>query len=298
MNESGILKAWQYYDGTEKGYIDHAKAKNIIRNCHEWGYYIKHPDMPHLFSSPDGFMTSDSFNLLTQEPIGKLGLVEAKTLSYHGAKIWEAKIPVYYIFQVHHYFLNTTLDYAEIAVLKDGNKFDCYPIERRQVICDEIEENLHDFWYNHVLPAREIKQERDLAYAKGNRTVIEQCESGIAKLEPEVDSTDAYERYMSAKFINKEQSFKGTIPDLARAKRYQLYTKLMTLCDKERQLYRNHLVKTFVDNGTESIDFEENGTVTYRLKTGQKEKTFSCNLKIDVPKEQLEQLLALVDKYY
>lgn len=99
-----------------------------------------HKDYPFLSANVD------------RRIVGENAILECKTASMFLADRWEDdNIPEQYIFQVQHYLNVLDKDYAYIAVLVGGQKFQWKRIERDQELIDIIQENLIYFWETNVL---------------------------------------------------------------------------------------------------------------------------------------------------
>lgn len=61
------------------------------------------------------------------------------------------EVPDTYLIQVQHYMSVTGLPVFDLAVLIDGRDFRIFTIERNEEIIAEIEQQLTDFWFNHVI---------------------------------------------------------------------------------------------------------------------------------------------------
>ena len=86
-----------------------------------------------------------------RQVVGENAILECKTASMYLADKWtEENIPEQYIFQVQHYLNVLDKDYAYIAVLVGGQKFQWKRIERDQELIDLIQERLIAFWNVNV----------------------------------------------------------------------------------------------------------------------------------------------------
>lgn len=96
------------------------------------------------------FMLANVDRLLYDKELG-WGVLECKTTSEYGKFDWiEGEIPDYYYLQVQHYLAVTDLNYAYIAVLIGGNKYEYRYIERDQEIIDYLVQLETKFWLNNI----------------------------------------------------------------------------------------------------------------------------------------------------
>ena len=86
-----------------------------------------------------------------RQVVGENAILECKTASMFLSDKWEGEnIPDQYIFQVQHYLNVLDKEYAYIAVLVGGQKFQWKRIERDQELIDIIQERLIAFWEVNV----------------------------------------------------------------------------------------------------------------------------------------------------
>ena len=75
------------------------------------------------------------------------------------------EVPDTYLIQVQHYMAVTGLPVFDLAVLIDGRDFRIFTLHRNDELIAEIEDQLTDFWFNHIIadvaPAGEPIQEQE-----------------------------------------------------------------------------------------------------------------------------------------
>jgi putative phage-type endonuclease len=92
------------------------------------------------------FMLANIDRMIHDKDRGK-GILECKTAGEYKKGEWEdGLIPEEYALQVHHYLAVTGLQFARIAVLIGGNKFEVRDIERDDEIVDYLYKIESDFW--------------------------------------------------------------------------------------------------------------------------------------------------------
>jgi putative phage-type endonuclease len=92
------------------------------------------------------FMLANVDRMIHDVDRGK-GILECKTAGEYKKGEWEEdNIPEEYALQVHHYLAVTGLQFARIAVLIGGNKFEIRDIERDEEIVDYLTKIESDFW--------------------------------------------------------------------------------------------------------------------------------------------------------
>jgi len=226
-------------------------------------------------------------NLLTGEKLKTEAVLEIKTLSYWSAQMWQDGIPISYLIQIHVYMIILETDYAEIAILKDGNEFIVEKYNRDESLCQKITDISKDFWYKLVVPAKEAFAKRQEAEKAGNIGELEKYDAIIQKLEPEPDHSEAYTSFMNEKFLRERDSIEGTMEYFDLAKRDKVLNGIKGIIDDERTGIKNIFVKGLTLAGAEMIDFGRLGSVDWSERKGTKNRTFNNRIKEKPTEEQL-----------
>jgi len=298
-HENKIAEIWQYWNGTEEGYIENRKAGNIIRKCRSVNGYAVNPDYPWLFASLDRLINKEGgINFLTGKPLEEEGILECKTLSYWGASVWEDGIPPYYLTQIQQYMLIFDVQYAEIAILTDGNKFHVEYIKRDDGLCQQIIDITKSWWYDRVVPAKKAREQRDMSQAKGNTSEYEKQETIVQQLEPEPDDTDAYRQFQSDKFLKEREEVEGDFEVFDLCKQDEILKKMEGRVKKERSLVKNKLIKWIVEKSAELASFDKLGKFTYTLKKGAKNRSLLVSIKEKPDEDRIEQEFKKLDLEY
>jgi putative phage-type endonuclease len=104
---------------------------------------LRHPEHPWMMAHLDA---------RTRRP---RRVVEAKTTHAWADDDWgepgSDQVPADYAIQVHHYLAVTGYPAADIAVLRGGQRFGIYTIERNEQIVTDLIEGERAFWYGNVL---------------------------------------------------------------------------------------------------------------------------------------------------
>ncbi len=295
--EDKIAEIWAYYDGTPDGWIENFKNNKIIRQCRSVNGIVVNPEYPWLFASLDRVMNKKGgINMLTGEALKTEAVLEIKTLSYWSSQMWEDSIPISYLLQVHQYMIILESDYAEIAILKDGNEFMVEKINRDEELCKRIIDISKSFWYNLVVPGQKAAEMKRQAVAEANISEIEKWETEIQKFEPEPDNTEAYTAFMSERFLKERQTVEGTIELYDLCKRDKVLNGVKGLIDDERTGIKNILIKALVDSGAEQIDFGKVGTCDWAERKGAKNRTFNNRIKEKPTDDQLKKEFLKIDQ--
>jgi putative phage-type endonuclease len=295
-HEDSIADKWRYWDGTQDGYIQNFKDKKIIRECRNVNGYIVNPKYPWLFASLDRVMNvKGGRNLITGEPLKTEGVLECKTMNQWVAQKWEDGMPVYYLMQIHQYMAIIESDYAEIAVLENGNKLRIEKIQRDDGLCEKIINITKGFWYNRVLPAKEAFIKRQEAEKTGNMHEIEKQDAIIQQLEPDPDKTKSYQEFMSKRYLQERESIEGTMEYFDLCKKDKVLLGVKNLIDDERTGIANILIKELTLSGAESIDFGKLGSYSWSERKGSKNRVPSNKIKEKPSEEQLSKEFKKID---
>lgn len=295
-HEDNIARAWSYYDGTKDGYIENAVNNKIVRKCRKVNGYVVNPDYPWLFSSVDRLMNKDGgFNMITGQPLEDEGVLEIKTAGHWAYTKWEDGIPPMYIIQVHVYMIIFELNYAEIAMLVEGNKLKVESIERDEKLADQIINLSKQFWYDRVVPAKEAFQAKEEAMMENDYQTVEDNESIIQHCEPEPDGSEHYAQFMEDKFVEERDSIDGNFKLLKLAKEDRFLMSFKSYIDKKRIELKNQFIKVLTDHSASNIDFGRSGNVSWSERKGSKSRTFSNKLKVKPDEEYLEDQYSLLN---
>lgn len=246
--EDYVAKCWQYYDGTDEGWVQNTLNDNKIKTYKRLRAIVINPKYPVLFANVDG--------IITKHPQygRKRGILEIKTISGYSADSYEAGIPPSYLIQVQHYMLVMELNYAEICYLKDGRQLGCVTFERDR----ELQERI-------LLAAVEF-QSRVRAAREAINTTDENEAMQIASMyEPDADNSDAFNQFVSEKHKARENEITIQGTDEHEQWAYS-YTKLnadIKALESEKQLFQNRLKQVMEKEGATTMELP-NGKITWR----------------------------------
>jgi putative phage-type endonuclease len=252
--EDKIAELWQYWDGSEESMIENRRADRIIRRCQRVRAYVRNPKYPWLFVSLDR-----KINKHAGKPEGAL---EIKTIMGYEAKKWEAEIPPYHVVQVQTQLLVCEFAYGELAILKDGRRFDVVPLEARKKIFNAIIEKTYDFW-QRVEKARGIVNQQFEARRNFNQRAVNELAAQLVELEPPPDNSEAYADFLKKQFnVIKEGAIQGTLTDLEEAKKHAKFSQQIKQLNDKRRLHENRLKSAMRDG--EKLDFGASGYVSWK----------------------------------
>jgi putative phage-type endonuclease len=250
QQEDFIATLWQYWDGSEESMILNYYAGKIIRQCKEEKGYIRNSDYPQLFVSLDRII------MYARE------VLECKTISGYESNKWVSGIPPSHLVQVQGQLMVTTGDAGEIAILKDGRRFEVFRFERNDAVCATIHDRTADFW-KRVLRGREIAGLILDANQKFNLRIVEELTEELHSLEPPPDGSDAYQEYLKDRFkIDNGLELIGSGEMFESAVKHRDYGDRIKELQEYQRKEQNYLCREMGDKNT--ITFGDNGTVTWK----------------------------------
>lgn len=247
--EDYVAKCWQYYDGTDEGWVDNTLKENKIKSYKKVRAIIENRKFPILFANIDG--------KITKHPIHgrKAGVLEVKTISGYSADSYEAGIPPSYLVQLQHYLLVTEWSYGEIVYLKDGRDLGCVTFEANRGIQDSILVAAEEFHNRVVLAKRELSKSTD---------VNEQLQIA-SYFEPDADNSQAFNDFVSEKHKAREEevTIQGTDECGQWALSYKKLNADIKDLESEKQLFQNRLKQIMEKEGATTMMLP-NGKITWR----------------------------------
>lgn len=246
--EDYVAKCWQYYDGTDEGWVENTLKDNKIKRFKKLRSIVINPKYPVLFANVDGIITKHP-NYGT-----KRGILEIKTISGYSADSYEAGIPPNYLIQVQHYMLVMELNYSEICYLKDGRQLGCVTFERDKELQDRI---LHE--------AIEFQQRVITAKQETEGLNPDQAMQVASQYEPDADNSQAFNAFISEKHKAREEeiSIQGSDEHEQWAYDYTRLNATIKNLEGEKQLFQNRLKQVMEKEGATTMILP-NGKITWR----------------------------------
>lgn len=246
--EDYVAGCWQYYDGTEDGWVANTLADNKIKKYKKDKAIIINPKYPNIFANIDG--------VITKHPqYSTKGVLEVKTMSGYSADTYEGGIPPSYLIQLQHYLLVTGYKWGEIVYLKDGRDLGCVTFDADKQIQDSIISAADEFNRRVVLAKAAIGDEQD-------PNIKMQIAS---EFEPEADNSMAFNDFISEKHKARENevAIDGTDEHEQWAVEYKALNDNIKSIESEKQLYQNKLKQVMEANGATIMNLP-NGKITWR----------------------------------
>ena len=290
-HEENIAQKWQYFDGN--GYMENFMTGRKLRSCSKVNGFVTNDNFPYMFASPDRVMDkADRFSLITGESLSNIGVLEVKTAMKYAAEKWEAKVPPKYVAQVHQYMMILETDYAEVCMLIDGRYLKVFPIERSQVICDEIQMRVIRFWEDHIIPAQALMEQYNDHLLNGKVADANAVKAEILSYEPDPEEGEAYRNLMADIYAKEWEVVQGKPEFYDMGVRYKWYGELIKGITAKQSLVKNQIIHEFVTAGSEKMDYGEDGYMRYFVKKGNDKPGFDNRLKVEFKEEEIEKIVA------
>lgn len=248
--ESYVADCWQYWDGTEEGWVENTLTNNKIKKFQKVKAIIENPKYPSLFSNIDG--------KITKHPnYKKPGILEIKTISGYSSDSYEAGLPPSYLLQVQQYMLVTGYTYSEICYLKDGRQLGCVTFDADKELQERILEASVRF-QQMVFKARTEM----LKYPNLSNDEMYQIASSF---EPDADSSQAFNDFISDRHKARENevTIQGGDEWQDWANQYVRYSDLLKRVEERKRLYQNKIKQVMENNNASVIELPK-GKITWR----------------------------------
>jgi predicted phage-related endonuclease len=251
LQEDNIAHSWQFYDKDPDKFIQNAMTKTKTRTYRNVKGIIENPAFPCLFANIDGLITKHP------ERGRKKGILEIKKINGITYDSYVGGIPPQYLAQVQHYMMVCDLPYAELCMRVDGKHLAVEMIEADYDIQSTILKEAMTF-NARVMAAREDI----LTCGTGDQ---EEMLAMAAKYEPDADSSDDFDAFISAKHKAREteNAMVGSAIHDDWANQYSRYSKLLKKVEENKTLYSNRL-KQAMEKESANQMILSNGKINWR----------------------------------
>lgn len=249
--EKYVADCWQYFDGTEEGWVANTLADNKIKKYRRINSILINPKYPSLFANVDAKITA--------HPVygKKSGVLEVKTISGYSSDSYEAGIPPGYLIQLQHYLIVTGYKYGEIVYLKDGRDLGCLTFDADKELQDMIKEKAEAF------QQRVRKARYEMAMNAKSDMEREQIASYF---EPDADSTLAFNEFVSErhKARDNEAVMQGS-PEMQNfAEKFMQHNSEIKEAESHKMLYQNKLKQIMQNERASVMLLPSGGKITWR----------------------------------
>lgn len=250
--EDYVAGCWQYYDGTEDGWVTNTLDDNKIKRYRRIRAIIQNTKYPMLFANVDGKIVRHPNR--GPEP----GILEIKTISGYASDMYEAGIPPSYLIQIQHYMLVTGYSWGEICYLKDGRDLGVITIDEDPAIQQRIIDTATDF-YNRVKAAK-------AKIVETGATTNQECMQVASEFEPDADDTNAFNQFISEKHKARENEVvvSGSSEMEEAAQQYLAAQDSIKYKESKKQLYQNQIKQEMEKLGATVMTLPSGGKITWR----------------------------------
>jgi len=269
LSESIVDGFYPYYEGTEESvYLngDAGKKLRTVENRNVTGINSK---WPHLSATPDRFTTYND---------GKKVLTEYKNTQSYVLKMWKPGLPLDNVIQNLTQCKIFEYQYGELFYYIDNMKFELHELDAKlynkqwQLVLDRTT----PFWEN-VEKGRKIYNQMYEAKRNYNMKLANELDVELQKLEPPIQYTDGYLKFINEKYKNRAQlgGREATAAEIEYAKRYADIVKKIDKLEKEKQQIETMLRTSMKD--VSILNLGKHGNVTWQQYESR--RVFKVNYK-------------------
>lgn len=277
VHEENIAKMWKYW-GEDTNYMDNMRNGNVKRKFRRIKSYLVNEKYPWLSCSLDFWGNANQVSPFTNKVIPYPFPLETKTMNSFVANTYEYGYPEQHLIQIHTQMLITESKYCEFAILVDGNNLEVQPADYQEVIGNHIIEKTKSFWYDRVVPGKELYKEYTESYS-------EEVDAKIQLLEPDIEYSDSQQKFLKEHHRESyaDKVMQGTDELMIVAQKYAEGSQIEKQ-GKEMKLNAQIDLQNTMGNH-ERIVFEDDSQVDWRRSKGTR-TYWKVNLK--QPKEETE----------
>jgi len=266
--EDKIAATWEYFDGTEDGYVDNKMSGKKIRTKIDIPCYAININYPWISASLDFLVPEGQAEPFNGEVINFSFPLEIKNISPFAAEKYELGIPHRYVVQLNQQMIVWGCDYAEIAFLTSGHLFKVLPFEMNTSLCQDIIIKSREFW-DRVERGREL-------YVPGLPN--EEQDPELYSLEPEPSVNKSFMEFYKQKYkVSKEDTAReGTSEEWDICVEFKEVKDQIKELEKKAELLKNKIY--LFTKFDEEVSFGENGRVVNR-RPEEGRSYFGVNIK-------------------
>lgn len=253
-------KMHQYYEGSEQSIVDNYKAGRTIKETINLKATAFNDMYPYLSCTPDREI--QPFGIYAGRGKGSL---EIKNTSSFVLKSYDTGLPTDNVLQICGQMMICEYDYGELFYFIDNNKFQLYPIERKDTtnIEEVILQHTTPFFEN-VLLARPLYNQLYEAQRNYNMRLVGELQNEIARLEPPAQNTTGYLNFLSKKYTDKMQGMgimEGNDAQLSIARKHKELGKQIKVLEDDKRKLEIELKQILGDKHT--LNFGKNGKISW-----------------------------------
>jgi predicted phage-related endonuclease len=265
MLEEKVAEAWQYFDGTETGWVDRAQTRKPFRKCRRRVGYVTNARYPWLFFSPDRIIQAGQtgWRRVDGQPerfeIGKPGgYLELKCINDHHFR--HDPVQLSHCAQVQAGLIAMGMEYGELAMLVGGSQLHVLPIEANAEFQEDIFQQTREFWKS-VETAGLYLYGGDYGSNESARRQVDHLAP-----EPKESEAEAYAKYIGIAYepADSDTLVNGSDYDLKLARKYLEINAKKGKLEKERKFIAAKFEHKIKSLGAEGLTFQNAGKITYK----------------------------------
>lgn len=247
--EEFTSQCYMAWCGIESKHAEDMQNKKYYRNCEKYPKYayLANDNIPHLFVSPDRKIYDD---------IKGDGTLEIKDTSSMYLNAFDNRISISHIIQTKTQMFVGEFKHGTLAYIIDGaNEYKEHSFDRDGIIFndhkngiviteDKLKDEVKLFWET-VLIGRELNHKILLAKNDFNLKKSNEYQAILDSIEPEADTTLAYEAYLKDNYYNLDRPsiiIKGTLEHESIAEKYLKSKEVLEDCNKDFQMNKNKIL--------------------------------------------------------
>lgn len=293
--EDKVADMWKFWDGTEEGYILRFNEGKELRDLHRVNGIITNPDFPYMLTNVDRVSYKDQVSMITGEVLPFEFPVEVKTMNKQVMDKWEEGLPPYHICQLTHQMITLEVDYGEFAIFDNYRKFLVFPVVLDEDFAEYMKDELKHFWYDRVLPAREIVKKHFGDQVDDFTQLVEIPE--IQQLEPQADDgNDKYRLFWSEQYAKKENMVEAKVSEtfIQAAENMKTCQEVEKAAKEWTEYYKNVMVEYMKNNDIEVADMGSNGKVKWTMRKNSERRGLYNYGKFDIDKESIKEQVSKI----
>lgn len=249
--EPVVANLYEFWDGDEASLVANRNAGKKVAEVVVLPYHIINPAYPHLHVNLDR-------GIRRHRHKSGHGVLEIKTIAGIVAEKYEGNLPPSYITQVQHEMLVSELEYADLAMLKDGRTLEVYEVPRNESLIAGMLAAADDF-HRRITEGRAIWADATMGEDR-RRHEISQCE-------PAPSDVPAEEQFLKQRWRtggNTDVLYKGGDDELGHLAEYLAADGLIKTHEATQQAAKNHLLRALERERADVMLLPEGYKLSYR----------------------------------
>jgi len=298
FGEPSFVQRFQEYEKTRSENGGKAsKLDFIVRACQRVNGFVTNNDFPNMFVSLDRWVYPEQYLIDFETTLPTGFPLECKNLSEFSTKAYVTGFPEYYHAQAQTQMALCRVGYMEFATLQGGNRFSVNAFEINHRYVADIVEQVNDFWFNNVMPAKEVVSKIKAYQAKGDIGGVEALSDELfavycpVPVETDVEYHYNYLTERAKRNLDASTSMLGTESNFQNALKFAIWDALKKRCERYATLYKNAILTELLENRVWIMDYgQEHGRISM-VKPENAQPYPKVSLKLDIKTDIISNLL-------